>query len=131
MTIAGIGALATAIASGKFLSMSFEESAAGIIRKQLGFLKLDEPGLIQFANEYSKGIDKYYKLTLKGYNLLGIDASQSGKIHQLVTTYLLSSDFFIHGMDESRTVKYLAMYDPYLRPCAHPFSAPPPLDSAV
>lgn len=125
LTIAGIGALVTAIASGRFLSMPFEDSAASIVRKQLDYLKLDEEGLNRFAKEYSIAKDRKYKLTLKGYNLLGIDASQSGKIHQMVTTYLLSTDFFANGMDESRTIKYLAMYDPYLRPCAHPFSAPP------
>lgn len=124
LTIAGIGTLITAIAAGRFFTTPFEESAASLVREQLSFLKLDPGGLSRFVKEYSKGMDRKYKLTLKGYNILGVDASRSGKIHQLVTTYLLSTDFFIHGMDESRTIKYIALYDPYLRPCSHPFSAP-------
>lgn len=41
---------------------------------------------------------------------------------QLVTRFLLSSDFFQRGADERQPVRYLAYYDPYLRPCANPFA---------
>ena len=41
----------------------------------------------------------------------------------LVSTYLLSTDFFWNGSDESRTVNYVAYYDPN-RPCHNPFARP-------
>ena len=121
-TIAGIGGGIAALAFGKFLTSSFEDTAEKLIRKELSFLKLDTAGIRAFVDDYSKTKDERFKLTIKGYGLLGITSSQSGKIHQLVSTYLLSSDFFVHNQNESREVKYIGLYDPYTRPCAHPFS---------
>jgi hypothetical protein len=40
---------------------------------------------------------------------------------RIVTNYLLSSDFFINGADESRVVRYLGYYDP-IRACGNPFA---------
>lgn len=122
LTIAGIGGAIAAVASGKFLTTTFESSVAGLIRDELGFLRLDEEGLNKFANDYSRTASRKFKIIVKGYNLLGIGASKSGKVHHIVSTYLLSSDFFINKMHEKRVIKYIALFDPYLRPCAHPFS---------
>jgi hypothetical protein len=36
--------------------------------------------------------------------------------------FLLSSDFFANGADDGRSVRYVALYDPYLTPCANPFA---------
>jgi hypothetical protein len=124
LTIAGVGTLIAALATGKFLATSFEDSAEKIIRSELGSLRLDEAGLKAFVRDYALVNDRNYKLIVKSYGLLGIGSEQSGKIHQMVSTYLLSTDFFANKMDESRVVKYIAMYDPYLRPCSHPFASP-------
>jgi hypothetical protein len=43
-------------------------------------------------------------------------------LQQTMSRYLLSTDFFIHGVDESRVVKYVAFHDPHLTPCFTPFS---------
>jgi hypothetical protein len=118
-TLAG---LAAGITSFRFITKSFEEAAADLIRKEVPYLKLDEEGLQKFVSDFSKRKDTRYRFTMRGYSFLGIDSSQSGKVNQLVTAYLLSSDFFSKGMDETRTIKYVGLYDPYLRPCAHPFS---------
>ena len=124
LTIAGVGAFITALASGKFLTTSFEESAVRIIRHELDFLKLDEEGLNTFIRDYSALKDRNYKLIVKSYGLLGIGSQRSGKIHQMLTTYLLSTDFFVNKMDQSRVIKYVGIYDPYIRPCTHPFTNP-------
>ena len=120
--MAGAGTIITAVASAKFLTTSFEDSAEHLIRKELNFLKLDNEGIRAFASDYAAARNRYYKLILKSYSMLGIDSSQSGKVHQLVSTYLLSTDFFMNKMDESQVVKYVGLYDPYLRPCTHPFA---------
>lgn len=122
LIVAGAGTLITALASGKFLATSFEDSAEKLIKKELDFLKLDDAGVRAFAADYARAKDRLYKLTVKGYSFLGIDSNKSGKVHQLISNYLLSSDFFVNNMDESRVVKYVGLYDPYLRPCAHPFT---------
>jgi hypothetical protein len=43
----------------------------------------------------------------------------------LATIYLLSTDFFWNGADESKLVRYIALYDP-LRACGNPFARRPP-----
>jgi len=122
LTIAGLGSALAAIVSLKFFTTSFEEAAAGTIRNELDFLKLDEGGVAQFVRDFAVNRNANYKLAVKGYSLLHISANRSGKVHQLVSSYLLSTDFFKNGMDESGTLKYVGLYDPYKRACAHPFS---------
>ena len=34
--------------------------------------------------------------------------------------FLLSTDFFAHGCDESRPLRYATLYDPYRNPCYNP-----------
>jgi hypothetical protein len=36
--------------------------------------------------------------------------------------FLASTDFFQNGADESRRLRYVRFYDPYLSPCYNPFS---------
>lgn len=122
LILAGAGGVAAAATSFSFLSTSFEDAATGLIRSELHFLKLDPEGLERFVKDYASNKDSTYHLTMRGYSFLGIGANQSGKVNQLLTAYLLSTDFFMNKMDESKTVKYVGLYDPYKRPCAHPFS---------
>lgn len=41
------------------------------------------------------------------------------------TRYLLSTDFFRHGADESRRIHYVGFYDPDVTPCNNPFATFP------
>ncbi len=41
---------------------------------------------------------------------------------RIVGDFLLATDFFVNKMDETREIKYIGLYDPYLRPCQNPFS---------
>jgi hypothetical protein len=122
LAIAGVGGVLAALASFKFITLPFESVAKRIIISELDYLKLDEEGLDKFVADYTKLKDRNYKLTMKGYSLFGINSAKSGKVHQLVSAYLLSTDFFQNKMDQTRTVKYVGLYDPYTRPCSHPFS---------
>ena len=122
LTIAGIGGVVAAFATGKFFTTSFEQAAEDLIKAELHFLQLDGQGVKDFVKEYSKINDRRYKLIVKGYSLAGISTSQSGKVHQLVSSYLLSSDFFRNNMNENKVIRYVGLYDPYIRPCSHPFS---------
>ena len=122
LTIAGLGALIGAVGSDKFMATTFETSTARLIKEELAFLQLDDDGVRAFTRDYAKLKRNEFKVIVKGYSFLGISSSQSGKIHHIVSTYLLSSDFFINKMDEKRVIKYVALYDPYRRPCVHPFS---------
>lgn len=121
-TIAAFGSGIMALGLARFQNLSFEDAAEGLIIKELNFLKLEPSGVRNFVRDYGKSKNRRYKFTVKGYSLVGITSSQSGKIHQLVTNYLLSTDFFSNNMDQSRVIHYVRLYDPYLRPCTHPFA---------
>ena len=41
---------------------------------------------------------------------------------RIVTQFLLSTNFFREGADETKPVKYLYYYDPYKTPCQNPFA---------
>jgi hypothetical protein len=123
LTIAGIGGLLAGLASFRFISTSFEDAVASIILDELSFLKLDKEGVHRFVSDYTKSTSTKNKLMLKGYSFMGISSTQSQKIHTLINAYLLSTDFFTNKMNETRTIKYRGLFDPYLRPCAHPFTS--------
>jgi hypothetical protein len=119
----GVGGALASVAAFNFASTSAERAVVKLIRDELHFLKLDEQGLQQFAALQAQGMSSKYRMATKGFALLGVDSSSSGRVAALVQTYLLSTDFFTHQMDESRTVRFVSLYNPYNTPCAHPFSS--------
>ena len=40
----------------------------------------------------------------------------------IIGNFLLSTDFFINKMDESKEISFIGLFDPYTRPCSNPFS---------
>jgi hypothetical protein len=122
LKIAGVAGVIATIGTVKFFSTSFENAVVALLEDQLHFLNLDKNGLQQFARDFSKRQRSTEQLIIKAYGMAGVKATQSQRMHSLISTYLLSTDFFTNKMDEAKTVKYLGLYNPYLRPCAHPFS---------
>lgn len=47
----------------------------------------------------------------------------------VVATYLLSTDFFYHGADETRVVSYVEYFDPLSGVCRNPFARQAGVDS--
>lgn len=75
------------------------------------YLQLDPDGVRQYLADYSR-----YRDPLSRYSRLPED---------FYTRYLLSTDFFRWGADESRQVRYVAFADPYVSPCGNPLARPP------
>lgn len=106
-----------------------------ILRKNLGYLNLDEAGLVAFAHDFQTNIDtnnrKMYLLSLARpiyatSNLFEMTPMKNEvrKIEErIINQFLMSSDFFWRGADETQTVTYLGYYDPYKNPCANPFAS--------
>lgn len=96
-----------------------QESAdltAQTLRQILPYLQLDDAGLARFARDLR---------TARQYPVLRRARSGDSKAREwLGQQFLLSSDFFWHGADESRTIGYRSYYDPYAHPCANPFAHP-------
>jgi hypothetical protein len=126
---------ACGLAGWRFASSSDQAAVAKVVHKRLSYLKLDPAGVQQFARDLTATriissarlhfIDAvgplYTRPALSGDNRLD-NTIRHGE-DRVVTLYLLSSDFFQHGADESRIVSYLHYYDPLIA-CGNPFARP-------
>jgi hypothetical protein len=113
-----------------------EEAVVAILRKRLGYLKLDEAGVWEFARELvarsrfnPAKLDLlgalrplYTRLSLSGDGRLDLDIRHGEE--RVLSLFLLSSDFFVCGANQRRTVGYVRYYDPLhdIRACANPFA---------
>ncbi len=112
-----------------------EDGVIAILRKRLPYLKLEESGLHEFAREF---LTKAEMSTAK-LRLIAAFAPLYGRLsnspdhlvarklrfgeERIAARFLLSSDFFTNGADETRIVRYTGFYDP-LRACGNPFARP-------
>jgi hypothetical protein len=131
LALTGFG-LAAAVSS-RLLRASDEEGVAAIVFKRLKYLKLDPEGVREFARDYSAtGVISSAKLRVvaaagplyRNLPLSGANPLANGIRHgeeRIVTTFLLSSDFFLSGADEGNTVHYLRFFDA-LQGCRNPFA---------
>lgn len=76
------------------------------IAQRFDYLQLDRAGVQAFVRDYEKHIGELNAL--------------SPRDKDLFERFLMSTDFFQHGADESRPVRYVAFYDPYVTPCWNP-----------
>ncbi|GAB3528950.1 hypothetical protein GCM10027443_07520 [Pontibacter brevis] len=108
------------------------EAAIGALLHEFNYLKLDQKGVEDFVDDflpfyYWEGRLKNAMVikTLYAFNIKAdsaVSLFNSGMFRLMAETYLLSTDFFSNNMDESRTLKYVGLYSPHLKPCANPFS---------
>jgi len=136
----GLGAVALAGAgtvAGWYLS---EAEIVSAVRRRLPFLRLDEAGLHTFAKDQMNALLakrptwyrwKYHVRLLfqkptaaASWGRTSDQRTRRERMEDnLATLFLLSSDFFTNGAEETRVVKYVALYDP-MRPCGNPFARP-------
>ena len=118
---------------------SLEAEIAAVVRRRLSFLDLDREGVRAYARDQVTAMlnKKFPTWNRLRYHFLSAVAPSFNRYYRstdkrsriargedtLVSTYLLSSDFFWKGSDESRKVLYLAFYDP-MRACSNPFARP-------
>jgi hypothetical protein len=132
---AGLAAVAGTLAV-RFKLSTAETAIAKVVRKRLGYLDLDDAGVRQFARDlasrHSISGGRLKAMDIAGPLYTGFGFSHSNRIENAVrhgeeritSLYLMSSDFFVNGFDESRTVQYLSYYDPLVA-CNNPFARPP------
>jgi hypothetical protein len=146
LLLGGLGVIGVAgLGAWGFGRMAFEAEVASILRRRLSFLKLDRDGVRAFAKDqataaFTKKIPTWNRLryhfgavgpSFNRYYRSNDKRSRVSRLEDsLISTYLLSSDFFLNGADESRTVNYVAFYDA-MRPCQNPFARPVPAASAT
>ncbi len=76
------------------------------LRAHFRYLDLDSGGVDQYFADYQR-----FRGTL---------SRRAPLPREVFTHYLLSTDFFRYGADESRRVRYVGFYDPYITPCNNP-----------
>jgi hypothetical protein len=125
LQFAGIGAAVALLPVSLFFAVkSLEDIAVDLITKEFHYLKLDIEGVRKYARDYlqKNPLSIASNIKWKSYYILNFNANDSYNIKALVTYYLLSSDFFMNKMDESKTVKYVGINHQYTAPCSSHFS---------
>jgi hypothetical protein len=134
----GLGVAAVAVFGIWGADLATEGEIASAVRRRLSFLRLDEAGLRSFARDYVSAMlskrPSWYRWKYHIQSLFrkpgarwGISTDTRSRRERmednLSTQYLLSSDLFLKGADESRIIQYVSLYDP-MRPCGSPFARP-------
>jgi hypothetical protein len=138
--VGGLAVIAAAAGGIFAVDIASEHELVSGVRRRLSMLKLDEAGLHAFAKAQIAALlakrpswyrwkYHFHSLFVKPVASWGISTDSRSRRERLedyfATMYLLSSDFFTTGADETRVVNYVALYDP-LRACGNPFARPPP-----
>lgn len=104
-----------------------------ILENKLGKLKTSDDAFLLFANEYVIEKEQYKKqftylsllsnifTVMTPYALLPMNHPLKRMEDNIVSNFLLSTDFFQNGANINKDVNYLGFYDPYKRPCANFF----------
>jgi len=108
-----------------------------VIRHRLDYLSIPEDDLKKFADDFQKNriheTNRRFWVFLSAISFIHpiVDSlvrmsSRSQQYEELCIaiqeTFLLSSDFFFHAADTSRTINYIGSFDPWERPCSNPFA---------
>ena len=136
----GIFALATGIITVKSGYLNTHDRITktifAVFEKRLPYLKWDKAQVMIFIKDFinyprnKELLKKIQRLSffypLYAHTHLLEKTSLASKLHsfeeQIVTKFLLSTNFFHEGADESKPVTYLSYYDPYKMPCQNPFA---------
>ncbi|HUN91826.1 MAG TPA: hypothetical protein VMU33_07205 [Burkholderiaceae bacterium] len=143
-----VGGLALAgLATAGFFTgrVAAQAEIVAILHRRLAFLKLDDADLHAFAKDqidtllakrptWNRWKYHFHELVSpsSGTQFAPQVALQAGQPaparsrreqieDSLVSTFLMSSDFFSQGADESKPVRYQGFYDP-MRACGNPFA---------
>ena len=106
-----------------------DDVVVAILRRRVGFLGFDEALLREFSADYVRSRASYerqlallsvaalpltyvtlYRFVPMGHPLRRLEDN-------VVTRFLMSTDFFLHGADSEREVEYQGFYDPLRTPC--------------
>lgn len=108
-----------------------------ILERRVGYLRVEPATFRDFAKDYASFQKRHehefavltdISLLLRffsPYRWLAQGHAFRRLEDNVVSSYLLSTDFFANGADEQRAVAYISFYDPYVRPCSNPFNRQP------
>lgn len=118
------GGLAAALGAYAFAWGDPTRIVVAILRRRLGFLKVEDGVFEVFSREYvASRPENRRQLSMLAvvawptsfvtvYRFLPMGHPVRRLEDNVVTRFLMSTDFFQHYADQSRNVRYLAFYDP-------------------
>lgn len=119
-----------------FFITPFNNVIIKILKSDLSHLNVDDTLFEKFVTEAQqnnhwkkKFFDAKKQMFVRAYYILDslyLPLPYKYKYRQyrseIVGDFLLSTDFFLNKMNPEKKVTYLALYNPYKRPCSNPFS---------
>ena len=102
------GALVLTCAGGGFVVWRRRRRLEQQIQEHLSYLRLEKGAVRRFLWDYEKAN--------------GWGSTQTARRSQLAMRFLLSTDFFHFDADQSRTIRYSRLADPYVNPCYNPLA---------
>ncbi|HEX2535947.1 MAG TPA: twin-arginine translocation signal domain-containing protein [Chitinophagaceae bacterium] len=131
LKLAAVGTAAVALpAAGLSSGAFFRKAVAGIIHRDLDYLKHDDETVDKFARDFLGFINNELPMresfmvrsrVVRRY-VSGAKPKSIGALEDFVPRYLLSTDFFQNKMDESRILQYTGFYHQSKKSCGNPFS---------
>ena len=106
--VAGRRSIASAVDRGTARFAALVRSPEDRLRAHFSYLTLDMGGVEQYFADYERAF--------------GPLARHLPLSPDFCTRYLMSTDFFRHGADESRVVRYVGFYDPDRTACNNPLA---------
>lgn len=109
------------------------DAIEAILKRRVGHLRVEAKAFSRFSAEYLKaraeheeGLRRLSTAALglqffTPYSWLRIRHPLRRLENNVVSMFLLSTDFFQNGADERRLVTYVAFYDPLAAVCRNPF----------
>lgn len=110
----------------------YRDLVVSIVRDRLSYLDLSQVDLDAFADDFIADRGAYgirgrlfawaYPVIENAGFLNPMPERTDTFEYRVVSRFLLSTDFFWHGSDETRAIQYVAYDNPYVRLCANPFA---------
>lgn len=128
----GIGLALAGIAA--YFFTSFTGAVRKMIANDTDMLQRDPDSIDQFISDATK--EQFFNTFSRVKKILIAMHTYTGPLSallpyrnkyiqyrgQITGQYLLSTNFFVNGMDSSKDVKYTGFFNPYRQPCSNPFS---------
>ena len=134
LAILGLAVVAVPWAWFKHRRGDATDLVVAILKRRVGYLKTPPGSFEEFAKAYVEE-KKDHRQTLRSLSVLALPLTYFTVYPMLpmghglrrlentvVSIYLLSTDFFQHGADETRELHYVAYFNPERVACRHPFA---------
>lgn len=133
LPMASAAVLAGTVGTVRWMVRKPEDFVVGVLRGHLQGLRVDPAHFVTFAADYVRERENYQR-QLAMFSFGGRPLGQAVRLgllppdhgfartkDNIVSQFLLSTDFFQNGAATDRPVNYVGFYDPHTQVCRNPF----------